>query len=100
MSGALIRDREGQRCRKGRVGGDMSGKERAFSVHQRAATNSTMEHAKKDTLKQGAQPGEALFESSRQCHSQKLPCKSCSSLKQPSSYSLNSNKRSGNTFTL
>lgn len=85
----------------GRVGGDMSGKEGAFSVHQRAATNLTTDHAKKDILKHGVQLGEALFKSSRHCHSQKLPCKTCSFLKQPSSYSLNStNKRSGNTFTL
>lgn len=77
----------------GRVGEDMSGKEGPFSVHQRAATNSTMEHAKKDILKQGFQPGEALVQSSRHCHSQKLPCKTCSFLKQPGSYSLNSTNR-------
>lgn len=74
----------------GRVGGDMSGKEGTFSAHQGAATSPTMEHAKKDILKQGVQPGEALLQSSRHCHSQKLPCKTCSLLKQPGSYSLNS----------
>lgn len=91
-SGNMSRAREGQRGRDGREGEDMSGKG-TFSVHQRAATIPTMEHAKKETLKQGFQPGEALFQSSRHCHSQKLPCKTCSSLKQPGSYSLNSTNK-------